>query len=140
VTAHDCAFCYKFSNARIMMRRSGRISARPSVEIPRMDAMGAGQRRTQALSDREAIRSALARGVERAGVFGSVARGEDTENSDLGLIVAFRPGARRDLVGISDELEALTGLTVDVVDRDRVVDRVKRTGVGYRILPDTVPL
>lgn len=91
--------------------------------------------------DRDAIRAALAsHGVERAGVFGSVARGEDTETSDLDLIVAFTPGARRDLVQISDELTALTGLTVDVVDRDRVVDRVRRTGVGYRILRDTVPL
>lgn len=91
--------------------------------------------------DRDAIRAALAaHGVERAGVFGSVARGEDTTTSDLDLIVAFRPGARRDLVRIADDLAALTGLTVDVVDRDRVLDRAQRTGVGYRILRDTVPL
>lgn len=91
--------------------------------------------------DREAIRAALAsHGVEAAGVFGSVARGEDTAASDLDLIVAFRPGARRDLVRIADELAALTGLSVDVVDQERVLERARRTGVGYRILRDTVPL
>ncbi|MBX3194857.1 MAG: nucleotidyltransferase domain-containing protein [Microbacteriaceae bacterium] len=91
--------------------------------------------------DRDAIRAALAaHGVERAGVFGSVARGEDTTESDLDLIVAFRPGVRRDLVGIADDLTRLTGLNVDVVDRDRVLERARRTGVGYRILRDTVPL
>ncbi|MFC4244981.1 nucleotidyltransferase family protein [Gryllotalpicola reticulitermitis] len=91
--------------------------------------------------DREAIRATLAAyGVERAGVFGSIARGEDTTASDLDLIVVFRPGARRDLVSISEDLATLTGLSVDVVDRDRVIERVQRTGVGYRILRDTVPL
>lgn len=73
--------------------------------------------------DRGAIRAALAsRGVERAGVFGSVRGGKDTERSDLDLIVAFRPGVRRDLVGISDDLTAITGVVVDVVDRDRVLE------------------
>ena len=91
--------------------------------------------------DREAIRAALAsHGVERAGVFGSVARGEDTKASDLDLIVAFRPGARRDLARIADDLARITGLNVDVVDRDRVLERAHRTGVGYRILRDTIPL
>lgn len=91
--------------------------------------------------DREAIRAVLAsHGVDRAGVFGSVARGEDKPESDLDLIVAFRPGVRRDLVRIADDLARLTGLKVDVVDRDRVLERAHRTGVGYRILRDTVPL
>lgn len=90
---------------------------------------------------REAIRSLLAKhGVERAGVFGAVARGDDSEASDLDLIVAFRPGARRDLVRIGDELSTLTGLSVDIVDRDRVMECVRRSGVGYRILRDTIPL
>src|SRR6478736_4932974 len=91
--------------------------------------------------NRDAIRAALAEhGVERAGIFGSVARGEDTESSDLDLIVAFRPGARRDLVRLTEILRTLTGLPVDIVDRDPVLARARRTGVGYRILRDTVPL
>jgi predicted nucleotidyltransferase len=91
--------------------------------------------------ERAAIRAALAaHGVERAGVFGSVARRQDSSASDLDIIVAFRPHARRDLVRIAHDLSEITGLRVDVVDRDRVFERVRRTGVGHRILRDTVPL
>ena len=91
--------------------------------------------------DRDAIRAALAaHGVEKAGVFGSVARGEDSENSALDLIIVFRPGARRDLVRFTDQLETLTGLNVNIVDRDHVFERARRSGVGDRILRDTVPL
>lgn len=90
---------------------------------------------------REQIRAVLAtHGVSEAGVFGSVARGQDSGRSDLDLIVAFRPDARRDLVRLTDELEALTGLSVDVVDQERVLERARRTGIGYTILRDTVPL
>jgi len=90
---------------------------------------------------REQIRALLAaHGVSEAGVFGSVARGQDDGRSDLDLIVAFRPGARRDLVRITDELEEVTGLSIDVVDQERVLDRARRTGIGYTILRDTVPL
>jgi len=90
---------------------------------------------------RAAIRSTLAaHGVVEAGIFGSVARGQDDGRSDLDLIVAFKPGVRRDLVRIADELEALTGLSVDVVDHERVLERARRTGVGHTILRDTVPL
>lgn len=90
---------------------------------------------------REQIRSLLAdHGVSEAGVFGSVARGQDGGRSDLDLIVAFRPGARRDIVRIADALEELTGLSVDVVDQERVLERARRTGIGYTILRDTVPL
>lgn len=90
---------------------------------------------------REQIRAVLAdHGVSEAGVFGSVARGQDGGRSDLDLIVAFRPDARRDLVRITDELEGLTGLSIDVVDQERVLERARRTGIGYSILRHTVPL
>lgn len=79
-------------------------------------------------------------GVVAAGVFGSVARGEDDAGSDLDLIVHFGPGASRDLVGLTAALESLTGVQVDVVDDDAVLERASRTGVGGRILRETVPL
>ena len=49
-------------------------------------------------------------------VFGSVARGEDRPGSDLDLLVTFRPDASLfDLTGLAEDLEALTGVRVDVV-------------------------
>jgi predicted nucleotidyltransferase len=68
------------------------------------------------------------------------ARGQDNGRSDLDLIVAFRPDARRDLVRITDEPEELTGRSVDIVDQERVLERARRTGIGYTILRDAVPL
>ncbi len=49
-------------------------------------------------------------------VFGSVARGQDGPESDVDLLVKFEPGASLfDLVQLSDELEALLGVRVDVI-------------------------
>lgn len=90
---------------------------------------------------REQIRAILAAtGVTDAGVLGSVARGQDIGRSDLDLIVAFRPGSRRDLVRIADEIEELTGLSVDIVDQEWVLERAQRTCIEYTILRDYVPL
>ena len=90
---------------------------------------------------RDAIRATLAAfGVSDAGVFGSVARGEDTPKSDLDLMVRFAEGSRRDLIGLADALSALTGLQVDVVDQETVFARARATGIGRSILKETVPL
>ena len=70
-------------------------------------------------------------GVGQVRVFGSVARGEATENSDLGLLIdvtgpttPWFPG------GLVAELEALLGCRVDVVEtnalREELRDRVLR--------------
>lgn len=48
-------------------------------------------------------------------VFGSVARGSDTENSDLDLLVDALPETTLfDLGGLQDELEQTLGIRVDV--------------------------
>ncbi len=91
--------------------------------------------------DRDSIRAVLASyGVSEAGIFGSVARREDTSSSDLDLIVRFDAGRSRDVIGLSDALTRLTGLRVDVVDDETVFVRAHSTGVGQSILRDTVPL
>jgi predicted nucleotidyltransferase len=66
----------------------------------------------------EAIqRIARAYGVVRLRVFGSFARGEATEGSDLDFLVELEPGrSLLDLVGLKQELEALLGREVDVVE------------------------
>lgn len=89
----------------------------------------------------DAVLALLARhGVEAAGIFGSVARGQDGAGSDLDLIVHFAEQAPRDVIALTAVLESLMGITVDVVDDTDVLDRVRRTGVGSQILAETVPL
>lgn len=49
-------------------------------------------------------------------VFGSAARGDDTEASDIDLLVRFAPGSSLfDLLHLSDELEGILGRPVDVI-------------------------
>ena len=49
-------------------------------------------------------------------VFGSAARGEDTEASDIDLLVRFAPESSLfDLLHLSEELERILGRRVDVV-------------------------
>jgi hypothetical protein len=63
----------------------------------------------------ERIKPVLRRyGVTRAGVFGSYARGEAGEGSDLDLLVELPPGSSLlDLVGLQLELSDLLGIEVD---------------------------
>jgi uncharacterized protein len=54
--------------------------------------------------------------AEVVGIFGSYARGEEKEGSDIDVLVRFGEGASLfELVGIGDYLEDLFGVPVDVV-------------------------
>lgn len=66
---------------------------------------------------RDAIFKAATRfRVANLRVFGSALRGEDTDGSDLDLLVEPLPGATLfDLGGLQDELQQLLGVPVDVV-------------------------
>lgn len=62
--------------------------------------------------------AAIARryGASDVRVFGSVARGEATEQSDLDLLVKLERGRTLlDLAGLGDDLEALLGCRVQIV-------------------------
>jgi uncharacterized protein len=65
---------------------------------------------------REAIlRLAKKRGAHNLRVFGSVARGEATENSDLDLLVAWEPGrSLMDHAALVQDLQELLGMKVHV--------------------------
>jgi len=53
---------------------------------------------------------------ERIGIFGSFARGEETETSDLDLLVSFRNSfGLLQLVRIERELSELLGIKVDLL-------------------------
>jgi len=56
-------------------------------------------------------------GASRVGLFGSFVRGEQTENSDVDLLVDFLPGKKsyRNLLGVADLAEKLVGRDVEVV-------------------------
>ena len=57
-------------------------------------------------------------------MFGSVARGDETAASDIDFLVDFEPGSSLfDLLHISEELEQLLGVPVDVVSAGGLKDR-----------------
>lgn len=71
-------------------------------------------------------------------LFGSVARGEATEDSDIDLMVDLEPGAGNELLrlaGIAEELSDALGTRVDVV-----TPGLLRPGVCATALQDATPL
>lgn len=82
----------------------------------------------------EILRVAARYGARNVRVFGSVARGEADERSDVDFLVELEPGrSLLDLGGLQYELERLLGRRVDVVTerglRRRIRDRVLREAV-----------
>ena len=65
-------------------------------------------------------------GVEYAGVFGSVARGEDAEKSDIDLLVEIKkPIGIYEFIGLKQELEEILGKKVDLVSRGAINKYIK---------------
>jgi predicted nucleotidyltransferase len=57
-------------------------------------------------------------------IFGSVARGDDTQSSDIDFLVEFDEGSSLfDLMDLEEALEALLGVPVDVVSTGGLKDR-----------------
>jgi len=86
-------------------------------------------------------RRALATTAERRGasnvrVFGSVARGEDTEDSDGDLLVDLSPDVGLvGLAGLERELAGLLGRPVDIVPASSL-----KSGIEPQVLADAIPL
>ena len=69
-------------------------------------------------------------------IFGSVARGDATENSDLDLLIRLEPGrSLLDQGGLLMDLRDLLGMKVDVIDEDALSGRF-----GERVRLEAVPL
>ena len=84
----------------------------------------------------EILRLAGRRGAHSLRVFGSVARGEANENSDLDLLVAWEPGrSLMDHAGLVQDLEELLGLKVHVG-----TEKSLHWYVRGRILREATPL
>ena len=77
--------------------------------------------------NRQAIREIVARNrAANPRVFGSVARGEDVDGSDLDILVDALPETTLfDLGGLHHELEELLGVKVDVVTEEGMRPRIR---------------
>jgi len=76
--------------------------------------------------------------VRQIGVFGSFVRGEQTESSDIDVLVEFDPTARFGLLTfcqLENELSDLLNRKVDLVMKDGLKPRI-----GERILEEVVYL
>jgi len=84
----------------------------------------------------EILATARARGATRVRVFGSVARGDATETSDIDFLVDLDDDRGLfDLGGLLMDLQELLGHNVDVVTEAGLRDRV-----AQRVLDDAVEL
>ncbi|BAN03790.1 hypothetical protein YM304_34760 [Ilumatobacter coccineus YM16-304] len=84
----------------------------------------------------EIIETARARGASRVRIFGSVARGDATENSDIDFLVDLdEDRGLFDLGGLLMDLQELLGHNVDVVTEAGL-----RARVSTRVLHDAVEL
>ena len=86
---------------------------------------------------REQILAAAARhGATNVRIFGSVARGEADENSDIDILVTFEAGrSLLDHAALLIELEELLGCKVDVVSEKGLRPRMRET-----VMRDALPL
>lgn len=64
-------------------------------------------------------------GVERIGVFGSFARGEQTVDSDIDFMVVFAPGRKsfRNFMDLADYLEEHVGRRIEVLTPEALTER-----------------
>jgi uncharacterized protein len=77
---------------------------------------------------RQHERDLRARGIRHAGIFGSVARGENRPDSDLDIIIDIEPEAHVtvfDYVGLKEYIAGLFDGPVDVVSRDGLKPHVR---------------
>lgn len=73
-------------------------------------------------------------GITRMGIFGSVARGEQTEDSDVDVYLETSKPSMFALVHIKDDLQTLFGCNVDIVRlRDHMdsflKNRIEKEGI-----------
>ncbi len=74
------------------------------------------------------------RGVKSLAVFGSVARGDFTDQSDLDLLVEFeRPVGLFEFIRLKMVLEQITGRGVDLVTPDALRQEMRERIVGDAI-------
>lgn len=84
----------------------------------------------------EILRIAAKHGARNVRVFGSIARGDATPDSDIDLVVELGPDCSLfDHAALMLELEELLGRRVDVVSDKGIKPRIRK-----RVLAEAVPL
>jgi len=84
----------------------------------------------------EILRVCAKYGAYNVQVFGSVARGESDEQSDIDFLVELEPGRTLfDLGGLQYDLEQLLGCRVDVVTEHGLKPRIRERVLREAILP-----
>jgi hypothetical protein len=70
----------------------------------------------------------------RAAVFGSAARGEDTDSSDLDMLVELEEDVGLlEFIGLKQELEEVLGRPVDLVEYDALKPRVRERVLAEQV-------
>ena len=75
--------------------------------------------------------------IEKAWLFGSFARNEESLDSDIDLLVRFKKPNNIDLfdyVGLTQDLEDLTGRQVDLVEEGRLIPNAEKIVEREKIL------
>lgn len=85
----------------------------------------------------EIMRIAAKHGAYNVRVFGSVARGENDDLSDVDFLVDFDPSRRSPWfpMGLIEELEGLLGCKVDVATPGMLKERIRE-----QVLQEAIPL
>lgn len=84
----------------------------------------------------EILKIAEKYGAQNVRLFGSIARGEADEKSDVDLLVEMKPGhSLFDMGGMLMEIEALLGCRVDIVTERGLKKRIRE-----KVLKEAVPL
>lgn len=85
---------------------------------------------------RAVIDTAARRGASNVRVFGSVARGDESEHSDVDLLVDLGTGVGLvALAGLAREIGEIVGVAVDVVPADSL-----KPGMREQVLAEAIPL
>lgn len=84
----------------------------------------------------QVLRIAGAHGATSVSLFGSLARGEGSDDSDLDLLLDLEPGrSLLDLIAIEQDLEDLLGRPVDALTRHGLSPYLRD-----RVLAEAIPL
>ncbi|HET6442595.1 MAG TPA: nucleotidyltransferase family protein [Phycisphaerae bacterium] len=84
----------------------------------------------------EILQIAAKRGARNVRIFGSAARGEADERSDVDVLVDMEPGrSLLDMGGLLMDLQELLGRRVDVVSERGLRERIRE-----RVLREAIPL